>query len=156
MKKFKYISALIFAGVILFAACQKNEPITFSADSHAAFEVTTQTVQVNDDISSVEVSVMLVGPHENRAIDVNYAILASDSIGTVLHQTNVEEGVQIGTLNKTVTIPANSSFGTFDITFNHANIEAGQQYKLLLGLQEGELKVSPAYNSKYVLIFVKQ
>ncbi|MFW5724825.1 MAG: hypothetical protein ACOCX0_00155 [Bacteroidota bacterium] len=156
MKKFKYISALIFAGVFLFAACQENEPITFSADSHAAFEENIQTVELTDDISSVEVSVMLVGPHENNAIDVNYEILASDTIAGDEHVTNVTEGNEIGSLDKAVTIPANSSFGTFDITFNHDNIEAGQVYKLVLGLQEGELDVSPAYNPSYVLIFVKQ
>lgn len=155
MKRFKYLSALVFAGVFLFAACQKNEPITFIADSHAAFEVTTQTVQVTDEITSVEVSVMLVGAQENRSINVNYTVLESGSIGTTEHVTNVTEGVEIGNLDKTVTIPANSSFGKFNVTFNHANIQEGQQYKLLLELQEGELKVSPAYNSKFVLIFTK-
>lgn len=151
----RYLSTLVFAGVLLFTACQKNEPITFSADSHAAFEVTSKTIQLTDDITGVEVSVMLVGPHENRAINVNYQINPVDSIGTTEHITNVEEGVEIGNLDKTVTIPANSSFGTFDITFNHANIEQGKQYKLILELEEGDLKVSPAYNSKFLLIFVK-
>ncbi|GEM_PF-6375065 len=156
MKSIKYFLTTIIAGMFLFAACEKNEPIVFDDPSHAAFEITTKTVTVTDEITEVEVSVMLVGPHENRAFEVPFSIVDTLEIGTDEYINNVEEGNQIMSLgDKKVTIPANSSFGTFNIEFNHNNMDAGEQYVLTLYLEEGELLVSPAYNPGFALIFFK-
>ncbi len=156
MKSIKYFLTIIVAGVFLFAACEKNEPIIFDDPSHAAFEISTKTLNVTDEITEVEVSVMLVGPHENRAFEVPFSIVDSLEIGTDVYANNVDEGDQIKSLgDKKVTIPANSSFGTFNIEFNHGNMVAGEQYTLLLYLQEGDLLVSPAYNPGFALIFFK-
>lgn len=156
MKSIKYFLTTIIAGVFIFAACEKNEPIIFDDPSHAAFEITTQTLNVTDEITEIEVSVMLVGPHEDRALEVPFAIVDTLNIGTDFYENNVTEGDQIKSLgDKKVTIPANSSFGSFNIEFNHDNMEDGMQYTLLLYLQEDELLVSPSYNPGHALIFFK-
>jgi hypothetical protein len=156
MKKIKYFITILFVGAFLLTGCYENEPILFNEDSHAAFEFNKYTVAVNAETTSVDIRVMLVGPHEAISFDVPFKIIVTDTIGTTAYTTNSTEGTHFATIaDKKFVIPANSSFGSLTIDFLPANMTAGTNYVLLLELEEGALKVSPAYNPVCAILFKK-
>ena len=155
MKKYlKYF--LVFAGFALFLASCEKEDKTFTGDSIVAFSKTSEAFYAQEDASTYNVKVMLVGPQTGSSYQLAYSIMDSAVIGGVTYKTDVTEGVEIATISdKTYTIPSNSSFGELSIPVNFNNLLTGEKYTLVLGLEAGSLGVSPSYNPYFALIIQK-
>lgn len=148
MKNLRNIFTIMVFGLFVFAACEKNEDQLFSEPSHVAFQNAAATAYIVEESPRYQVPLMMVGPHSSQSYQVTFAIKATHGTAT----TDVTEGNQIATLNKTVTIPANTSLVSFPVDINFDNMDAGKMYTLILELVDGGgLEISSGLNPVFVL-----
>lgn len=132
MKQVKiFFSLLFFAAVLSSCFEDVNEPLIYEGEDMAEFASPSMTLQLlkqpAEDVTG-EITVQLLGEQRSSATTVEVQVVED--------QTSALEGVHYdfpdGT---TVTIPANSSFGTLAVNVYHSGFMVEEAVSLTLQLQ---------------------
>jgi hypothetical protein len=133
MKKYLLKPAMLLAAILLITACE-SDPILFEGSS-IGFERPSSSVWLAKELTSdlvVPVRIMLIGAQKNQAISAAMSIDA----------TSTAEPDQYSLSGTTFTIPAESSFGSVDLTVKLDMFEPGESKTLVLSLAGDNLAVN--------------
>lgn len=111
---------------ILFAGCDswfEHPPRTFEGPSQVEFKPLARTVAQS--AGTVNVNVQLIGPHSSSDTVVNFSVTGGTATAA-----------NYSIASTSVTIPANSSFGTIAVNVVDASVPAGQTRSVIIELED--------------------
>ena len=177
MRTIKIFSGVLLLAFITLTSCEKADntykepsvvefaPISTSSTYNTAFSSTIKQANYLVNIDTVELTINLVGPQQNKDIRVEYTLVAEKVIDfpaapSYIDPTTAVEGTHFsflpartGTANGVVTIPANSSFGKIKLNSLAGQVAPDVSKRLVIKLlPTADIAVNPNYQYFIVII----
>ncbi len=177
MRNIKIISGILLLALIGFNSCEKADltykgqtvvefaPLTTSSTYTSAFTSTIKQANYIVTIDTLELTVNLVGPQQNKDITVEYTLVTEKindfpSATYFIDPTTAVEGThysflpaRTGSANGVITIPANSSFGKVKLNTFAAQVSPDVSKRVVLKLlPTADVAVNP--NFQYFIVVI--
>jgi hypothetical protein len=177
MRNFKIFIGLLLLAILTLSSCEENDwtytgqsvaefsPMSTSSTYTSAFSLTVKQANFVAGVDTVELKVNLVGPQQNKDINLGYTLVTTKVIDFptatyFIDPTTAVEGthfnfipVRTGTANGVVTIPANKSTGIIKLNTFAAQVSPDVSKRVVIQLlPTTDLKVNPNYQYFIVTI----
>jgi hypothetical protein len=177
MKKNKIIYIALLLAFIGLSSCEKTDntykgpsvvefaPISTSSTYTSAYSMTIKQANYIVTLDTLELTVNLVGPQQNKDINLEYTLLTQKvndfpSATYFIDPTSAVEGThynflpaRTGGANGTITIPANSSFGKIKLNTLAAQVAPDVSKRVVVQLiSTPDIQVNP--NFQYFIVII--
>jgi hypothetical protein len=177
MRNIRIISGILVLAIVCFTSCEKPDrtytgpsvvefaPLSTSTTYTSAFTKTIKQALFTTLVDTVELTVNLVGPQQNKDITVEYKLVTDTvknfpSVTYFIAPTTATEGVyfdflpvRTGGANGVLTIPKNSSFGILKLNSIAAQVSPDVSKRVVIQLlPTAGIAVNP--NFQYIIVVI--
>jgi len=177
MRKIRIFTRILFLAIVFSTSCKKPDltyqgkpvvefaPLTTSSTYTTAFTATIKQALYLISLDTLELTINLVGPQQNKDISIEYTLVTDKvvdfpSATYFIDPTTATEGTHFaflpqrsGSTNGIVTIPANSSFGRVKLNTFASQVAPDVSKRVVIKLlSTADIDVNP--NFQYFIVVI--